>query len=127
MIGCESTPLSCGDCYIEVDAPSLTIDENGYYHMYFLNNYTQTFSTLEAETGITDYNQKIKWISNKRISISGHWTDLVNNSSYTDDYGKAYTVLGVWEAFVGDTVKVYSGYTDNCNILHTDSLEVIIK
>ena len=29
MIGCESTPLSCGDCYIEVDAPSLTIDENG--------------------------------------------------------------------------------------------------
>ena len=125
LVGCES-PLVCEGCYLDIKAPDLTLDDNGYYHMEFLDSYVQTFSTLEAETGITSYNQKVKWISNKEILIAGHWTNLVNGSSYTDDDGKAYTVLGVWENFIGDTVKVYSGYTDNCNILHVDSLEVVI-
>ena len=125
LVGCES-PLVCDDCYLDIGAVDLQIDDNGYYHMEFLDSYVQTFSTLEVETGITDYNQKVSWISNKEIMISGYWTNLVNQSSYTDEEGKAYTVLGVWENFIGDTVKVYSGYTDNCNILHVDSLEVVI-
>ena len=125
LVGCES-PLVCEGCYLDITAPDLTLDSNGYYHMEFLDSYVQTFSTLEAETGITSYNQKVKWISNKEILIADHWTNLVNQSSYTDNDGKAYTVLGVWENFIGDTVKVYSGYTDNCNILHVDSLEVVI-
>ena len=126
MVGCES-PLVCEGCYLDIKAPDLTLDNNGYHHMEFLDSYIQTFSTLEAETGITSYNQKVKWISNKEILIANHWTNLVNQSSYTDNDGKAYTVLGVWKNFIGDTVKVYSGYTDNCNILHVDSLEVVIE
>tara|TARA_Y100001973_G_C5008178_1_gene237033 strand:+ start:193 stop:627 length:435 start_codon:yes stop_codon:yes gene_type:complete len=127
LIGCES-PLVCEDCYLDISAPSLQMDENGYYHMKFLGSYTQTFSTLEAQTGITGHNQKVKWLSNRKILIAGHWTDLVNNSSYTDeDDGKAYTVVSAWKNFVGDTVKVYSGYTDNCDILHVDSLEIVIN
>ena len=126
LVGCES-PLVCEGCYLDIKAPNLTLDNNGYYHMEFLDSYVQTFSTLEAETGITSYNQKVKWVSNKEILIAGHWTNLVNGSSYTDDDGKAYTVLGVWENFTGDTIKVYSGYTDNCNIQHVDSLEVVIE
>ena len=125
LVGCNS-PLICEDCYLNTGAPDLQMDENGYYHMEFLDSYVQTFSTLEAKTGIISYNQKINWVSNKEILIAGYWTNLVNGSSYTDEEGKAYTVLGVWENFIGDTVKVYSGYTDNCNILHTDSLEVVI-
>ena len=125
LVGCES-PLVCEGCYLDIKAPDLTLDDNGYYHMEFLNSYVQTFSTLEAKTGITRYNQKVKWISNKEILIAGHWTNLVNSNSYTDGGGEAYTVLGVWENFIGDTVKVYSGYTDNCNIQHVDSLEVVI-
>ena len=125
LIGCES-PLVCEDCYLDVSAPDLEMDGNGYYHMEFLDSYTQTLSTLKAETGITDYNQKVRWISNKEILIAGYWTQLVNQSSYTDDDGKAYTVLSAWEIFIGDTIKVYSVYTDNCNINHVDSLEVII-
>ena len=125
LVGCKSS-LVCKDCYLNIKAPDLQMDGNGYYHMEFLDSYIQTFSTLEAETGITDYNQKVNWVSNKEILISDYWTDLVNQSSYTDEDGKAYTVLGVWENFIGDTVKVYSGYTDNCNILHVDSLEVVI-
>ena len=125
LIGCNS-PLVCKDCYLNIKAPDLQMDGNGYYHIEFLDSYVQTFSTLEAETGITDYNQKVNWVSNKEILIAGYWTNLVNGSSYTDEEGKAYTVLGVWENFIGDTVKVYSGYTDNCNILHVDSLEIVI-
>tara|TARA_Y100000310_G_scaffold330675_1_gene402736 strand:- start:43 stop:465 length:423 start_codon:yes stop_codon:yes gene_type:complete len=126
LVGCESS-LSCEYCYLDIKAPDLVVDSNGYYHMEFLDSYIQTFSTLEAETGIITYNQKVKWESNKEMLIAGHWTNLVNGSSYTDDGGKAYTVLGVWENFIGDTIKVYSGYTDNCNILHIDSLEVVIE
>ena len=39
----------------------------------------------------------------------------------------AYTVLGIWEEFIGDTIKVYCGYKNNCQITYTDSLEVIIE
>ena len=126
LIGCES-PLSCEDCYLEISTLDLTMDVNGYHHMIFLDGYIQTFTTLKAETGIISYNQKVKWIANKEILISGYWTNLVNESSYTDDGGEAYTILSIWENFIGDTIKVYSGYTDNCNILHVDSLEVIIE
>mgnify|MGYP001384935592 CR=1 FL=1 len=76
------------------------------------------------------YSEKVKWISNKEINIQHYgqdnWTNLVNTSSYTDDEGVAHTVLGVWEQFVGDTIKVYSGYSNNCDILYIDSLEVVV-
>ena len=55
--------------------------------------------------------------SNREVNIQHYgqdnWIDLVNSSSYTDDEGVAHTVLGVWEQFVGDTIKVYSGYSNN--------------
>ena len=127
-VGCE-TPLTCHDCYLDISAPELEIDENGYYHLQFLNDYNQTFSTLKADTGIKQ--QKVKWLSNREINIQYHntdnWTNLVNQNSYTDDDGIAYTVLGVWKNFVGDTIKVYCGYTNNCSINYVDSLEVIIN
>ena len=128
--------ISCGDsivtndcnCYLDISAPSLQIDENGYYHMEWLEEYVQTFSTLEARTGV-DY-QKVGWISNREMNVkyfnTTNWTNLVNTSSYTNNEGITYTVLGVWEEFVSDTIKVYCGYTDECNIEHKDSLEVII-
>ena len=58
--------------------------------------------------------------------IEGHWTNLVNGSSYTDEDGVAHTVLGVWEVFIGDTIKVWTGYTTDCGTHRLDSLEVII-
>lgn len=122
-IGCD-TRYTCEDCYLDIYAPDLQMDENGYYHLQFLNNYTQTFSTLKANVGVEQ--QKVKWLSNKEINIAGHWTNLVNSHSYTDDGGIGYTVLGVWENFVGDTIKVYCGYTNDCSINYVDSLEVII-
>ena len=129
-VGCETShTMVCEDCYLNISAPSLDIDENGYYHMEWLEGYVQTFSTLTAKTGL-DY-QKVQWVSNKEINIEHYgqdnWTNLVNTSSYTNDEGVAHTVLGVWEQFVGDTIKVYSGYTNNCNIQYIDSLKVVVN
>jgi hypothetical protein len=52
---------------------------------------------------------------------------LVNSTSYTDGGGYAYTVLGVWEEFIGDTIIVYCGYEDMCSLRYIDSLKVIIE
>lgn len=132
LIGCGDDVMtnSCNsDCHLDISAPDLQMDENGYYHMEWLDGYVQTFSTLKVETGL-DY-QKVNWTSNRQINIqhygTDNWTNLVNQSSYTDDEGVAHTVLGVWEQFVGDTIKVYSGYTNNCSIQYIDSLEVVVE
>ncbi len=125
LTGCADTLDDChSDYYLEIDAPSLEKD-SGYYELEFLPDYIQTFTTLHAQTGC-EY-QKVSWVSNKEIEIAGVWTNLVNHTSYTDSNGEAYTVLGVWEEFIGDTITVYCGYKDMCALHYVDSLKVIIE
>ena len=126
IVGCDN--IICDDCYLEIEAPSLQMDYNGYYHMEFDGSgfSNQTFTTLNANTGYINEYQKVAWITNREIYIDGYWTNLVNQNSYTNNDGVAHTVLAVWEQFIGDTIMVYAGYHDNCNIHHLDSLEVII-
>ena len=82
IVGCSGDlNQTCPGYYLDMEAPSLNIDENGYYHMTFLNDYVQTFSVLEAETGSNDEYQKVGWITNKEILIDGYWTNLINPSS----------------------------------------------
>ena len=122
---CTDTLGKCySDYYLEIDAPSLE-KSSGYYELEFLSGYIQTFTTLRAQTG-SEY-QKILWASNKEIELNGIWTNLVNSTSYTDNDGEAYTVLGIWEEFIGDTIIVYCGYKDMCALHYIDSLEVIIE
>ena len=75
MIGCDTqtNPMgsNCSETYLEIDATDLTLDENGYYHMKFLEEYIQTFSTLRAKTGI-DY-QKIAAFANLSPNILSDW------------------------------------------------------
>jgi len=127
LIGCENNIQN--ECFteniLELDVSSLQ-KAGGHYRLKFLNDYVQTFTTLKANTGSTDEYQKLTWISNKEILIDGYWINLVNKNSYTDDNGYAYTVLGVWEEFVGDTITVYCGYQDMC-LDYIDSLKVIIE
>ena len=127
IVGC-SNELICDDCYLEIESSSLQMDNDGYYHVEFNGSdfSNQTFTTLNANTGFTNKHQKVVWIANREIYINGSWTNLVNQNSYTDNNGIAHTVLAVWEQFIGDTIKVYAGYYDNCNIHHIDSLEVIL-
>ena len=130
LIGCEGkNPINSeceSDCFLEVEAPELEIDENGYYHIEWLDGYTQTFSTLDAKTGIDGY-QKVSWDSNLGIMYGGEFVSCVNNSSYTNENdGIAHTVMAIWEDMIGDTIKVYAGYTDICNIWKIDSIGVIV-
>jgi|TARA_Y100000310_G_C20416425_1_gene684553 hypothetical protein len=125
LTGCVDTVGECySDYYLEIDAPNLE-KSSDYYELEFLPEYIQTFTTIRARTG-SEY-QKISWISDKGIELASVWTNLVNSTSYTDGGGYAYTVLGVWEEFIGDTIIVYCGYEDMCSLRYIDSLKVIIE
>ena len=127
LVGCDTLILNneCEtDCYLDVGAPSLQIDENGYYHMEWLEGYNQTFSTLDANTG-SDGIVKVMWESDSGINYNGYWVSSVNPASYTDN-GVAHTVLAAWEEQIGDTLTVYAQYQDECGIEYLDSIKVVI-
>ncbi len=129
LIGCEGNPIinsECeSDCYLQMDAPNLEKDARGYYHMEWLDGYYQTFSTLDAETGSTDNIVFVGWSSDSGIWYSNEWVSSVNPASYTNN-GMAHTVLSAWEEQIGDTITVYSWFTDGCEIEYSDSLKVVI-
>ena len=128
LVGCNTqNPLNNAcetDCYLNVEAPSLQIDENGYYHMEWLESYNQTFSTLDANTG-SDGIVKVMWESDSGINYSEYWISSVNPASYTDN-GVAHTVLAAWEEQIGDTLTVYARYWNECNIECVGLIKVIV-
>ena len=128
-IGCQSADTynifgTCPDGYLELTAPDLTLDENGYYHMTFLDDYVQTFTTLQAETNVPLAD--VGWSTDEQVLFGNEWIHLINGSSYTDDEGVAYGVLGVWEEHIGDTITVMVNYMDICNISYLEYLYVIV-
>jgi len=130
LVGCNTqNPLTndeCEtDCYLNIEAPSLQMDENGYYHIEWLEGYNQTFSTLDANTGSTFLIQKVYWGSDKGITYGGEPVSCVNPASYTDN-GVAHTVMSVWEVMINDTITVYAGYYDNCDNELRDSIKVVV-
>ena len=128
LVGCNTrNPLGSeceSDCILEVDAPSLQKDENGYYHIEWLEGYNQTFATLEAITNTEGYN-KIYWTSQQGIEYGGEFVSCVNPASYTSD-GVARQTMAVWEEMVGDTITIYTGFEDWCYNQHIDSIGVIV-
>ena len=130
LVGCNTqNPLTndeCEtDCYLNIEAPSLQMDENGYYHIEWLEGYNQTFSTLDANTCSTFLIQKVHWNSDSGIEYGGEFVSCVNPTSYTDN-GIAHTVLSVWEVMITDTITVYAGYYDDCSNEHIDSIKVVV-
>ena len=133
LVGCDTqsiltneTSEECvSDCFLNVYAPSLEIDNNSYYHIEWLEGYNQTFSTLDANTGSSGI-VKVMWDSDSGISYSGYWVSSVNPASYTDD-GIAHTVLSAWEEQIDDTLTVYAQYQDDCGIGYLDSIKVIVE
>ena len=102
-------------------------DESGYYRMNLLNSYNQTFTTLKAETGSDFTVQKVSWTANKEINIDGYWVQLVNSSSYTDNFGEAHTVFSGWYEFLQDTITVFAEYDDEFGNNYLDSLKIIVE
>ena len=144
LCGCESDPIYSYSSYMYNDINDnndyndnciyniymesyLEVDNNGFYHLKILNDWEQTFTTLSSHTNSTETIQKLQFISNKEIYFDGYgWINPINSFSYTDENGTAGGVLGVWPQFRGDTIKVYSGFQDECGFNHIDSLEIVI-
>ena len=127
LVGCGDNVMtnSCSsDCHLDISAPSLEMDENGYYHIEWLEGYNQTFATLEAITNTEGYN-KIYWTSQQGIEYSGEFVSCVNPASYTSD-GIARQTMAVWEEMIGDTLTVYSGFEDWCYEQHIDLIKVVV-
>ena len=130
FIGCENnlTPY-CKTCNLELDAPELSQDENGYYSLFFDYNSIQTFTKLKAFIGYSG--ERVGWTTNTSFNgcTWGYCEDVpvVNSSGYTSQDGYSYQMLGVYENNIGDTIKVWCGYYDNYGVQYLDSLEVIIK
>ena len=130
LVGCDTqNPLGneCeSNCYLEISAPSLELDGNGYYHIEWLDGYTQTFSTLQVKTNSGEKIYKVQWGSDLGVIYAGEFINSVNSASYTNENGIANTVLSVWEVMVDDTITIYSGYYDECNYEYFDSMKVVV-
>ena len=125
IIGCSSNITSPEeDCGCGFDITSTLPVVNGIHQLEFNQNLAQTYSTLDCETEC-GWSQHIQWDSNYQYEIvPGQWTSLVNPASMTDDNGDAKVVFAVWEAFIGKTITIYGGYTDDCGHGYIDSLKV---
>jgi len=140
LVGCDVERLIGIDCttfigndYLNVSAPDLQMDENGYYHIEWLEGYIQTFSTLNADTQADDGTLKVTWSSDSGIYYMWDWISSVNSSSYTGSDGIAHTVLAVWEEQIGDTITVYAqlmsfteGLGEDCQEEYRDSIKVVV-
>jgi uncharacterized protein YcfL len=130
LVGCDTqsvlTNNECeSDFMMNVEAPELEMDENGYYHIEWLEGYNQTFATLEAITNTEGYN-RIYWTSQQGIEYGGEFVSCVNPVSYTSD-GVARQTMAVWGEMVGDTIMIYAGFEDWCYNQHIDSIGVVVE
>ena len=131
FVGCDSiltTDDSCDYCNLELEAPDLWMDENGYYHLDYSDGALQSFTQLRAYVGY-EY-EYLGWTTN--TSFEGCTWDycedvpIVNGASYTDEDGYGYTMLGVYEGNIGDIATIWVGYYDNYGKQWLDSIKVII-
>ena len=134
VIGCEHNPFietedveECSYCFLELTS-DLPMDENGNYHLKFNENHSQTFTRVNAYVGHAwEY---VGWMSDTEYCFDWNGTqqcyDVINGSSYSGEDGIASTIMGIHEIHIGDTIKVYCGYTDNYDTQYSNSLEVII-
>tara|TARA_R100001443_G_scaffold7086_1_gene16264 strand:+ start:151 stop:615 length:465 start_codon:yes stop_codon:yes gene_type:complete len=132
LTGCGDSFLGpqheCDDCHLDLSS-EMYVDNNNYHHLYFDENYIQTFSRIDAYVGY-DY-ELVGWTSNTQYCFEWNGTqqcnNVVNGSSYSGSDGIASTILGVHQEHIGDTIKVHCGYYDNYGNQWLDSLEVIVN
>ena len=130
IVGCDTTiytPVGCTECTIQLSVPDLNKDSNGYYHLNWLDGNVQIFTRVEANVGHSY--EYVGWTSDTYFDgcVYGYCEpiSIVNESSYSDMDGIAYTLIGVYEDNIGDTAMVYCGYY-RMGKQYLDSLGVII-
>ena len=133
-IGCESNVFGldgnqCSNCSLELEAPNLPMDENGIYHLDYIDGELQTFTQLRAYVGYEM--EYVGWTTN--VSFEGCTWDycedipIVNGSGYSSDDGYAYQMMGVMEENIGQTATIWVGYYDNYGTQWLDSIKVKIN
>ena len=127
-IGCESTMVGpeYSEHGLEIDVPSLN-NINGYYTFVIgMGNY-QGPLTLRAQTGSYNESQELGWATNRRIVVNGITYDMIDSTSYTDEFGEGFMDLNIGGSLIGDTLTVYCSYSDDYqDVNFIDSLKVII-
>ena len=127
LIGCEDTrEPDCGGCGLEVYAVNLLEFSDGHYIMEYDEELAQTYTMLGAETEC-GWSQHLQWDTDYQYQINTDWVSLVNPSSMTDENGIGSVIFGTWEEFIGNTITIYCGYTDDCENHHLDSLKIKIN
>ena len=133
LIGCEDMiiPLEdtrepdCGSCGLDIFAVNLQEISDGHYTMEYNENLAQTYTMLGAETDC-GWSQHLQWDTDYQYLINTDWVSLVNPGSMTDEDGDANVMFGAWQEFIGYTITVYCGYTDECGVHHWESLKITI-
>ena len=129
VIGCSNfnAVLSSEEehCECGLEITSTLPKDNGIYELEYNADLAQTYSILDATTDC-GWSQHIQWDSNYQYQIQGQWISLVNPASMTDSDGNAKIVFAVWEDFVGDTIIIYGGYTDDHNHHYFNSVKIKI-
>ena len=126
LIGCEDTrEPDCGSCGLDVYAVNLQEVSDGHYTLEYNEDLAQTYTMLGAETEC-GWSQHLEWDTDYQYLIQTDWVSLVNPASMTDDDGNAKVIFGAWEAFIGYTIEVFCGYTDDCGVHHWDSIQITI-
>ena len=133
FIGCDNNIVganeSCSECVLELSIPELIVDDNGYYHLEFDENYIQTFAKLEAYVGV-GY-AYLGWSSDTEhcVQMWNHvdCNDVVNPASYSGSDGIANQMMGVHQNHIGDTITVHCGYQDDYGVQYLNNIKVIIN
>ena len=131
LASCSENPtisdsIEC-NCGLEIYTDELTYINSlsPYYELEFEENYIQTFVTLSAQTDC-GWSQHLVWDTDYQYLINTDWVSLVNPASMTDEDGDAHVMFAAWEEFIGHTITVYCGYTDDCGNHFVDSLLINI-
>ena len=127
LIGCsdnfEPAP-DCNDCGLELYASNLQMNSDGSYKLEYNQDLTQTYTMLGATTDC-GWSQHLQWETDYQYQITeGQWTSLVNPGSMTDENGDAHVMFSAWEDFIGYTVTVQCGYTDECGVHYLESIKI---
>ena len=128
FMGCgNNNPISNNEpCECDINIYTNLPKQNEIYELTFNDSYVQTFTQLYVETEC-GLHTKVSWDTNYQYRINTDWVSLVNPSSMTDEDGDGIIIFGVWEEFIGDTISVYCGYTDDCGNHHLDSIKIFIQ
>ena len=103
VIGCsDSLSPTSENCDCSLDITSDLPQTDDVYELEYNSSLAQTYSVLSCQ----------------------QWISLVNPASMTDEFGEGNVVFAVWEEFIGHTITIYGGYTDDCGHHFVDSVKV---